>query len=158
MRTRTMFVALLLAGALPACAGGGDDANNSVGNEANTAEAELAEDNTTAVDPNTLYRETLECAAQMEASHDLTEQVTRTLTGNEATQMSMEVTLRSGRAGSLKAYAISAGGPLNLTMTAISEAIENRASAIVGERGSTSLEDYTSSVNAEADACYERLG
>ena len=165
MRTSHRIAAILLAGILPACSeGGGNAANGAGGNQANVAVTApsvppvVTNDAAAAVDPQSAYDELLECAATMEASRGLIEQVARSKTGDEQARMTLDVTARRGRAGALRAYADSASRPLNLTMEQVREQITARAAEITRERRASPVEDYANIVGERADACYARAG
>ena len=164
VRRRHVLYAALWSVFLQACSVSGNPGNAAQINGSNAAQANVAEVVETAVannsaaaaDPREAYRALLDCAALMTVSARLTAE--RAASGSDAQQLGMQANLRRGRAGALKAHAVSAGGEIDKTMTAVNADLAAREGAIVGERGTATLAAFMNRINARADACYAVLG
>ena len=163
-RRHTIFAAAFLAAFLQACSVASNPGNAAQTNGSNAAQANVAEvaevtitnNSAAAADPRETYRALLDCAALMAVSARLTAQ--QAASGGDARLLGMEANLRRGRAGALNAYAVSAGGEIDMTMTAVNADRAARETAIAGGRGSATLAAFMDRINERADACYAVLG
>lgn len=151
---RLPVILAVLAGTLTlaGCSGGAD--NNVVANDSNVSAPEENAANMAVTGPRAAYEALADCAAVMTVSANLLEERVAAATGSERESLDWDLTMNRGRSGGLSARAMRQADTFGMPSSEVSADVERRATAVAGERGTATLADFSTAINARADACY----